>query len=117
MSAVPGSASMFRALVQGVLALFQRFSQRFLQAPAADLFAPPALPKSYEKLERVVLTDAVARTLFDDFAKHKKGRRGDEEIGWVILGIREEREAIALATLPAGTQRSAGVAHVQFNSQ
>jgi hypothetical protein len=34
----------------------------------------------------------------------------------VLLGLREASEAIVLATLPAGAERSAGVAHVRFNS-
>jgi hypothetical protein len=34
----------------------------------------------------------------------------------VLLGIREEQEAIVLGTLPAGTERDAGVGHVQFSS-
>jgi hypothetical protein len=33
------------------------------------------------------------------------------------LGLREPREAIALATLPAGALRDAGVAHVRFNAE
>lgn len=107
---------MFRALVQGALRFLQRFSGTMPQAPAPELLAP-ASPRTYRKLERVVLTDAVARTLFEDFAAHKRGRRGDEEIGWVLLGLRDGDEAVALATLPAGAQRSAGVAHVRFNSQ
>jgi proteasome lid subunit RPN8/RPN11 len=71
----------------------------------------------YQRLEKVVLTDAVARTLFDDFAVHRRGPRREEEVGWVLLGVRQERDALALATLPAGTERRAGVAHVHFNSQ
>jgi hypothetical protein len=31
------------------------------------------------------------------------------------LGLREENEAIVLATLPAGADRQAGIAHVRFN--
>ena len=37
-------------------------------------------------------------------------------IGWILLGLRQEGEAIALAALPAGTQRDAGAAHIRFNS-
>src|SRR5207248_9734867 len=40
----------------------------------------------------------------------------DEETGWVLLGLRERDEAVALATLPAGSGCDASVAHVQFNS-
>ena len=63
------------------------------------------------------LTDSVARTLFDGFKGHRQSDRGEEESGWVLLGVREERQALALATLPAGTRRRAGVAHVQFNGE
>jgi len=72
-------------------------------------------PRVYGRLERVVLTDQVCRSLFDGFAAHRRTARGDEEIGWVLLGVRDEREALALATLPAGAHRDAGVAHVAFN--
>lgn len=81
-----------------------------------EVVGPPATA-SYKRLTRVLVTDAVCRTMFDEFAVHRAGDRGDEEIGWVLLGVREETEAIALATLPAGVQRSAGVAHVRFNSE
>ncbi len=70
----------------------------------------------YMPLERVLLTDGVGRTLFEEYAEHQVGSRGEEETGWVLLGVREEREAIVLGTLPAGTERDAGVGHVQFNS-
>src|SRR5262249_53430577 len=86
------------------------------RAPVAEPEAPAATPPAYRRLERVVLTDEVSRTLFGEFAAHRKTPRGREEIGWVLLGVREANEALVLATLPAGAQRSAGVAHVQFNS-
>jgi proteasome lid subunit RPN8/RPN11 len=76
----------------------------------------PAAPPSYGPLERVVLTDGVGRTLFEEFASHRAEARGEEETGWVLLGLREAHEAVVLATLPAGTQRDASVAHVRFNS-
>lgn len=79
----------------------------------ADL---PSPPKAYRKLERVVVADGVLRTLFDDFERHRATARGEEEIGWALLGIREETEAIALAALPAGAQRHASLTHVQFHS-
>ena len=68
------------------------------------------------RLERIILTDGVARTLFGDFQDHRRSNRGGEEIGWLLLGHREGNNAVALAALPAGTQRDAGVAHVQFHS-
>lgn len=107
---------MMRALIQYILRFVQQFCRPLREASAPDSLAPAA-PKKLAPLERIVLTDSVARTLFEDFASHKRGRRGEEEIGWMLLGVREEKEGIALATLPAGTQRSAGVAHVRFNSQ
>jgi Prokaryotic homologs of the JAB domain len=67
-------------------------------------------------LERLRLTDGVGRTLFEEYASHRAAARGDEETGWVLLGLRETREAVALATLPAGGLRDASVSHVQFNS-
>jgi hypothetical protein len=71
---------------------------------------------AYRPVERLVLTDGVSRTLFEEYHDHRTGDRGEEETGWVLLGLRHEKEAIALATLPAGMGREAGVAHVRFNS-
>jgi Prokaryotic homologs of the JAB domain len=68
-------------------------------------------------LKRIVLADGVARTLFDDYQAHRSSPRGGEEIGWILLGLRTEDDAIALAALPAGTQRDAGAAHIRFNSE
>jgi proteasome lid subunit RPN8/RPN11 len=82
---------------------------------------PPTRPATapaitYGPLERVLLTDGVGRTLFEEFANHRSEARGEEETGWVLLGLREARETIVLATLPAGARRDASVAHVRFNS-
>jgi len=68
------------------------------------------------RIERIILSDGVARTLFDDYAEHRRSARGDEEIGWVLMGMRQGRDVIALAALPAGAERDAGVAHVRFNA-
>jgi proteasome lid subunit RPN8/RPN11 len=70
----------------------------------------------HEPLRRILLTDGVGRTLFEEYAAHRAEERGDEETGWLLMGLRERDHAVALATLPAGTQRDAGVAHVLFNS-
>jgi proteasome lid subunit RPN8/RPN11 len=86
-----------------------------LPSPEA-LEAPVRRPRAYQRLERLVLTDAVGRTLFDEYAAHRKGVRGEDETGWVLLGVRESSEALVLATLPAGAESNAGVAHVRFNS-
>lgn len=76
----------------------------------------PMTPPRYERLARVVLTDDVARTLFEEYAAHRASDRGAEETGWVLLGTRDEAGAVVLATLPAGAERDAGREHVQFNS-
>jgi hypothetical protein len=68
------------------------------------------------RLERIVLAEGVARTLFDGFTEHRQSPRGDEEIGWILMGLRQDGVSIALAALPAGSQRDAGHAHIQFNS-
>jgi proteasome lid subunit RPN8/RPN11 len=81
--------------------------------------APPPVPTttSYRPLQRILITDGVGRTLFEEYAAHQNGERGDEETGWILLGLRGEDEATVLATLPAGTARNAGVSHVQFDSE
>ncbi len=82
---------------------------------------PPASPAAgaaveYHPLQRVVLTDGVGRTLFEEYADHRAAARGEEETGWVLLGMRQPQQAVVLATLPAGAQRDASVTHVRFNS-
>jgi proteasome lid subunit RPN8/RPN11 len=84
--------------------------------PIASRSSPPAVANGFRSLHRVLLTDEVARNLFQEYAAHRESPRGHEETGWLLLGYREAEEAIVLATLPAGTQCSAGVAHVQFNT-
>src|SRR5262245_39610667 len=79
------------------------------QPPVDELGSSPA-PRTYQRLQRVVLTDQVCRTIFEEYAGHRQSTRGDEETGWVLLGLREADEAVVLATLPAGAERSAGVA-------
>jgi len=90
------------------------FRQRVAVSPV--LPEAPGLPRHCEPLSRILLTDGVGRTLFEEYADHRAAEHGDEETGWLLMGLRERDEAIALATLPAGTQRDAGVAHVRFNS-
>lgn len=67
-------------------------------------------------LERVLITDGVGRTLFEQFASHRTSSNRDLETGWVLLGVRQTREAVALATLPAGLHSEASRTHVRFNS-
>ncbi len=90
--------------------------RRWVAARPTLAEAKIAGPKTYCRLERVVLADGVLATLFDDFDRHRETARGEEEFGWALLGIREEREAIALAALPAGAQRHASLTHIQFHS-
>jgi proteasome lid subunit RPN8/RPN11 len=108
---------MFHALVRHAGQLLKdltgSFQRGIVAAPAPQ--ATPRGTRHYQPLTRLLLTDGVSRTLFDEYANHRDSPRGDEETGWVLLGIRETSEAVALATLPAGTEREAGVAHVQFN--
>ena len=93
----------------------------FAATPAAtvpDARTHPARRRApYAPLRRVLLTDGVAHTLFEEYAAHRSEARGDEETGWVLLGLREADEAVVLATLPAGAEADAGVAHVRFNSE
>jgi hypothetical protein len=70
---------------------------------------------AYAPLQRVLLTDGVGRTLFEEFGGHRRDG-GGRETGWVLLGLRHAREAVVLATLPAGALADSGVAHVRFNS-
>src|SRR5262249_45988045 len=67
-------------------------------------------------LDHVVLTDGVSKTLFDGFADHLLSDRADEEPGWLLLGVRQQNEALVLATLPPGQQREASRTHVRFNT-
>lgn len=108
---------MLRALVTTASRLLSNMSRTLLseRLPPAELL-PASSPKTYRRLERVRVTDQVCRTLFEEYREHRRSQRGEEEIGWVLLGVREESEALVLATLPAGANRDAGVAHVLFNS-
>lgn len=86
--------------------------------PKPELFsAVPSGQIAYKRLQRVVVTEEVCRTFFEEFAEHRRGSRGDEEIGWVLMGHRLEEEVLVLATLPAGTARSASSVHVRFDSE
>src|SRR5438876_9290458 len=108
---------MLQALGQIASRLFGELGQSFVRPrkePAKQ--SPTAAPANIQPLRRVIVTDGVGRTLFDEYAAHQAGSRGDEETGWVLLGLRQEEEAVVLATLPAGAARDASVGHVQFSS-
>jgi hypothetical protein len=112
---------MFRALFEGAARLLTDFQRAWLfrpraAEPAPSSVVPPAKPATCEPLKRITLTDEVSRSLFEGYAAHRESARGDEETGWILLGLREGDEAVALATLPAGAESDAGVAHVRFNS-
>jgi len=108
---------MLQALVRTASQLLTDVNRRLVrERPPLPRPSAPAPPTDYQPLQRVLLTDGVARTLFEEYAAHRAEARGDEETGWILLGLREGDQAVVLATLPAGAERDAGVAHVQFNS-
>jgi proteasome lid subunit RPN8/RPN11 len=110
---------MFQALVSAAGRFFNELSRACFREhlpPREVIEAPATGPRVYHRLERVVLSDRVSRTLFEEYAAHREGARGEEETGWVLLGVREPDQAVVRATLPAGAHREAGVAHVRFNS-
>jgi proteasome lid subunit RPN8/RPN11 len=94
---------------------FQR-SLRRSPPPGAARPAARLAPAEYGPLQRVLLTDGVGRTLFEEYAEPRAAARGEEETGWLLVGLRNASEAVVLATLPAGTRRDAGVAHIRFDS-
>jgi proteasome lid subunit RPN8/RPN11 len=82
----------------------------------ASLVKPAEPVRPLASVEKVVLTDGVCHALFEQYSEHRQSKRGNEETGWVLMGHRLEHEVLAMATLPAGAGREAGVAHVRFNS-
>jgi hypothetical protein len=109
---------MLQGLVSSASHLLQELRRTWLAqaGPARPGAADSAPAVSCSPLERILLTDGVGRTLFEEYADHRAAARGNEETGWMLLGLRQAREAIALATLPAGTRADTSVSHVQFNS-
>jgi proteasome lid subunit RPN8/RPN11 len=110
-------------MMQGLVSRARQLArdlQRSLRRPAPPLGAtrPAARPAPVDHgpLQRVLLTDGVGRTLFEEYAEHRAAACGEEETGWLLVGLRNAREAVVLATLPAGTRRDAGVAHIRFDS-
>ena len=115
-----GRGIRWRTLFNGLLRRARELTADLARPPTKiagrDGPSAPTAPVQYERLQRVVLTDDVARTLFEEYAGHRQTERGEEETGWVLLGTREAEQATVLATLPAGAERDAGEAHVRFNS-
>jgi proteasome lid subunit RPN8/RPN11 len=109
---------MLQALVSTASRLLNDLNRSLFRRslPPVEEAVPSPVPRAYQRLQRVVLTDQVCRTLFEEYSSHRRGARGEEETGWVLLGLRESDEVLVLATLPAGAERSAGVAHVRFNA-
>lgn len=113
---------MLQAVVGNSRKMLAELHRRFLRQPPpapAPVVRPSAngAATRYRPLTRVILTDGVGHTLFEQYAAHRREARGEEEIGWMLLGIRRADEAVVLATLPAGAQRDAGVSHVLFNER
>src|SRR5262245_37908077 len=108
--------TMLQALVSTARRWLDNWGRELRPARAPAPVRRPAAPPKYEPLRRVVLTDGVCHTLFEEYAAHGEGARGDEETGWVLLGLRDVSEAVVLATLPAGTQCHASASHVEFNT-
>lgn len=110
---------MLQAVVKLANRLFNEVWRTLPRQQAPRVEAPAKISAAgleYWPLQRVVLTDGVGHTLFEEYAEHLDTGRGDEETGWLLLGVRREHDALVLATLPAGAARDAGVGHVQFNS-
>jgi len=108
---------MLRAVVSTATRWLHELERVWLRPRGSATPLPlPYRPLPLGPLECVRLTDGVGRTLFEEYAAHRAEARGDEEIGWILLGLRQTTEAVVLATLPAGAQRDASVSHVRFNS-
>lgn len=121
----PPAQTAMRVMMRTMLQALVRSAGRWLDAwnreprpesgpPTTQPPAPARTPR-LEPLERVLLTDGVCHTLFEEYEAHRRGPHGEDETGWVLLGIRDVAEAVALATLPAGTQAHASAGHVKFN--
>jgi proteasome lid subunit RPN8/RPN11 len=107
---------MLQALVSTASQLLDDLNRSWLRSRARAPRLLPSPSPSYLPLERILLSDGVGHTLFEEYAAHRAEARGEEETGWLLMGKREASEALVLATLPAGAERDASVAHVRFNS-
>jgi proteasome lid subunit RPN8/RPN11 len=109
---------MLQALVAKTARLLFDLRRSWHRPPFSVTQPRPPAPgtANYLPLESVQITDGVGRTLFEEYAAHGERDNGDEETGWVLLGLREARSGVVLATLPAGAHADAGVAHIRFNS-
>jgi proteasome lid subunit RPN8/RPN11 len=109
---------MFRGLAGNAKQWLDDLHQTLLRRRGAVLSPRTATPApiQYVPLEGIRLTDGVGRTLFEEYAAHRQESRGEEETGWILLGLREAAQAVVLATLPAGALRDASATHIRFNS-
>jgi hypothetical protein len=108
---------MFSGLLRSVFDPLGELRQSWLASRKSSRPSEVAPTSPLSPLERIRLTDGVGRTLFEQYRAHRgSADRGEHETGWLLLGLRQPREAVALATLPAGAMSDAGVAHVRFNS-
>lgn len=104
-------------MVRGFLTKARVWWKRLSTLRAAATPAPSrALPTS-TRLTRIVVTEGVMRTLFEDYAIHRRSSRGDEETGWILLGFQEGNEATAVAAVPGGADQDASAVHVRFNTE
>jgi proteasome lid subunit RPN8/RPN11 len=110
---------MLRDVVSLILSWLHRSTATWWvkRLPSPEMFVPSAAPAKFLPLQRVVLSNEVSQTLFAEYKEHRRSNRGNEEIGWVMMGVRQEVEVLVLATLPAGTARSASSVHVRFDSE
>src|SRR5260370_27218364 len=98
-----GCVEMLQALVSTAGRLLNDLNRSLFRRPPPPVEepAPSPVPRTYQRLQRLVLTDQVCRTIFEEYAAHRQGARGEEETGWVLLGLREADEVVVLAELPA----------------
>ena len=93
--------------------LIKEASRVIRREPVAEVAAPknpaPQPIAPIRPLKRLLLTDGVSHTLFEEFAAHRQSTRGEEETGWVLLGIRDgDAASFVVATLPAGVSQPRG---------
>ncbi len=105
---------MFRGLLTKAQFIVRRW--RTIRSAVAKTPVPVTMAPKSHRLERVTVADGVMQTLFEDYAEHRHTPRGDEEVGWFLLGHRQDNEAFVTAALPAGTERDASVGHVRFDA-
>lgn len=110
---------MFAKLYRQARRLFNDFHRSVVLPPTPATRTPSQAEAGNSicrPLEQVILTDEVGRTLFEEYAQHRSTSRGNDETGWLLLGHRHEKEAVVLATLPAGAEADASVSHIRLGT-